>query len=70
MFEYSEEEGRFMAMHHPFTSPNLEDVAKLDSGDLGNVKSIAYDIVYNGCELGGGSVEFTHLKFNKKSSKL
>jgi aspartyl-tRNA synthetase len=56
MFEWSEEEGRFMAMHHPFTSPCLEDLDKLKSGDLGNVKSIAYDIVYNGCELGGGSV--------------
>jgi aspartyl-tRNA synthetase len=56
MFEWSDEEGRFMAMHHPFTSPCLEDLDKLKSGDLGNVKSIAYDIVYNGCELGGGSV--------------
>lgn len=56
MFEWSDEEGRYMAMHHPFTSPNLEDLDKLDSGDLGNVKSIAYDIVYNGTELGGGSV--------------
>ena len=56
MFEWSDEEDRFMAMHHPFTSPNLEDLSKLDSGDLGNVKSIAYDIVYNGTELGGGSV--------------
>lgn len=56
MFEWSEEEGRFMAMHHPFTSPNLEDLEKFDSGDLGKVKSIAYDIVYNGTELGGGSV--------------
>ncbi|MCM1338415.1 MAG: aspartate--tRNA ligase [Muribaculaceae bacterium] len=56
MFEWSEEEGRFKAMHHPFTSPCLEDLDKLKSGDLGNVKSIAYDIVYNGTELGGGSV--------------
>jgi aspartyl-tRNA synthetase len=56
MFEWSDEENRFMAMHHPFTSPNLNDLDKLDSGDLGNVKSIAYDIVYNGTELGGGSV--------------
>jgi len=56
MFEYSDEEGRYKAMHHPFTSPNLEDMGKLESGDLGNVKSIAYDIVYNGTELGGGSV--------------
>ena len=56
MFEWSDEEGRYMAMHHPFTSPNLEDLDKLKAGDLGNVKSIAYDIVYNGTELGGGSV--------------
>lgn len=56
MFEWSDEEGRFKAMHHPFTSPCLEDLDKLKSGDLGNVKSIAYDIVYNGTELGGGSV--------------
>ena len=69
MFEYSEEEGRFMAMHHPFTSPNLEDVDKLDSGDLGNVKSIAYDIVYNGCELGGGSVRIHSSEVQKKIFK-
>ena len=56
MFEWSDEEGRFMAMHHPFTSPCIADLDKLKSGDLGNVKSIAYDIVYNGTELGGGSV--------------
>ncbi len=56
MFEWSDEENRYMAMHHPFTSPNLEDMEKLKAGDLGNVNSIAYDIVYNGTELGGGSV--------------
>ena len=69
MFEYSEEEGRFMAMHHPFTSPNLEDLEKLDSGDLGNVKSIAYDIVYNGTELGGGSVRIHSSEVQKKIFK-
>ncbi|MDY6310698.1 MAG: aspartate--tRNA ligase [Cyanobacteriota bacterium] len=56
MFEWSDEEQRYMAMHHPFTSPNLDDMDKLKAGDLGHVKSIAYDIVYNGTELGGGSV--------------
>ena len=56
MFEWSDEENRYMAMHHPFTSPNLEDMEKLKAGDLGHVNSIAYDIVYNGTELGGGSV--------------
>lgn len=69
MFEFSEEEGRFMAMHHPFTSPSIEDVEKLDSGDLGNVKSIAYDIVYNGTELGGGSVRIHSSEIQKKIFK-
>ena len=55
-----------MAMHHPFTSPNLEDLDKLDSGDLGNVKSIAYDIVYNGTELGGGSVRIHQADIQSK----
>ena len=62
MFEWSDEEGRFMAMHHPFTSPCIADLDKLKSGDLGNVKSIAYDIVYNG-------TEFTHQKFKVLSSR-
>ncbi|MGN0014375.1 MAG: aspartate--tRNA ligase [Candidatus Gastranaerophilaceae bacterium] len=55
MFEWSEEEGRFMSMHHPFTMPNPEDLDKLET-DKGHCRSIAYDIVYNGTELGGGSV--------------
>ncbi len=69
MFEWSDEEQRFMAMHHPFTSPCMEDLDKLDSGDLGNVKSIAYDIVYNGTELGGGSVRIHSPEVQKKIFK-
>jgi len=69
MFEWSDEEGRYMAMHHPFTSPNLNDLDKLDAGDLGNVKSIAYDIVYNGTELGGGSVRIHSSEVQKKIFK-
>ena len=69
MFEWSDEEQRFMAMHHPFTSPCLEDLDKLDSGDLGHVKSIAYDIVYNGTELGGGSVRIHSPEVQKKIFK-
>ncbi len=69
MFEWSDEEGRYMAMHHPFTSPNLEDMDKLKSGDLGNVKSIAYDIVYNGTELGGGSVRIHSPEVQKEVFK-
>lgn len=52
MFEYSEEEGRYIACHHPFTMP--KDVDNLD--DKENAKAIAYDIVLNGYELGGGSI--------------
>ena len=69
MFEWSDEEQRFMAMHHPFTAPCMEDLDKLDSGDLGNVKSIAYDIVYNGTELGGGSVRIHSPEVQKKIFK-
>ncbi len=54
-FEWSEEEGRFMAMHHPFTSPMDEDMDKLES-DPGSVRAKAYDIVLNGVEIGGGSI--------------
>ncbi|MEI8129322.1 MAG: aspartate--tRNA ligase [bacterium] len=55
MFGYSEEEQRYMSVHHPFTSPNLADIDKMET-DPANCRSIAYDIVYNGTELGGGSV--------------
>jgi aspartyl-tRNA synthetase len=55
LFEYSEEDGRFYAMHHPFTAPMDEDYAKVES-DPGSVRARAYDIVLNGTELGGGSV--------------
>ncbi len=55
MLEYSEEEGRYMAMHHPFTAPMDEDWGKIDS-DPGSVRAKAYDIVLNGVELGGGSI--------------
>ncbi len=55
LFEYSEEEQRFVAKHHPFTSPMDEDIEKLDT-DPENVRAKAYDIVLNGCEIGGGSL--------------
>ena len=54
-FEWSEEEQRYTAMHHPFTMPMEEDLPLLDT-DLGSVRAKAYDIVLNGCEVGGGSV--------------
>lgn len=55
LLEWSEEENRFMAMHHPFTMPMEEDWENIDS-DPGSVRAKAYDIVLNGTELGGGSV--------------
>ncbi|WNX86274.1 aspartate--tRNA ligase [Agathobaculum sp. NTUH-O15-33] len=54
-FEYSEEEDRLVAKHHPFTAPMDEDIALLDT-DPAKVRAKAYDIVLNGCELGGGSI--------------
>ena len=60
MFEWSEEEGRYMSAHHPFTLPQADTVHELE-GELANVRAIAYDIVLNGYELGGGS-----LRINQK----
>ena len=60
MFEWSEEEGRYMSAHHPFTLPQAETAHELE-GDLAKVRAIAYDIVLNGYELGGGS-----LRINQK----
>ncbi|MGN0976013.1 MAG: aspartate--tRNA ligase [Gemmiger sp.] len=55
LFEYSEQEGRWMAMHHPFTMPKAEDIDKVES-DPGACHAVAYDIVLNGEEMGGGSM--------------
>ena len=55
LFEYDEEEGRYVAKHHPFTSPMDEDLDKLES-DPGACRAKAYDIVINGDEMGGGSI--------------
>ena len=55
LFEYSEQEGRWMAMHHPFTLPKTEDLDKVES-DPGACHAVAYDIVLNGVEMGGGSM--------------
>ncbi|KXT63563.1 aspartate--tRNA ligase [Streptococcus sp. DD04] len=60
MFEWSEEEGRYMSAHHPFTLPEDQTAHELE-GDLSKVRAIAYDIVLNGYELGGGS-----LRINQK----
>lgn len=69
LFEWSEEENRFMAMHHPFTMPMEEDWDKVDT-DQGSVRAKAYDIVLNGTELGGGSVRIHQDDIQEKMFEL
>ncbi|MDY3982809.1 MAG: aspartate--tRNA ligase [Veillonellaceae bacterium] len=68
MFEYSEEEKRYVAMHHPFTMPREEDLDKLES-DPASVKAIAYDMVLNGVEIGGGSMRIYQSDVQEKVFK-
>ena len=65
LFEYSEEEGRYMAMHHPFTAPMDEDIDLLDT-DQAAVRAKAYDIVLNGTEIGGGSLRIYNTALQQK----
>lgn len=65
LFEWSEEENRYMAMHHPFTMPMEEDLEMLET-DPGKVRAKAYDIVLNGTELGGGSVRISDDKIQER----
>ncbi len=66
LFEYSEEEKKYVSAHHPFTSPVKEDIKKLESGKLGEVKARAYDLVLNGYEIGGGSIRIHDPSLQKK----
>lgn len=65
LLEWSDEEGRFMALHHPFTSPNPEDVHLLEKSPE-KVGSLAYDVVVNGCEIGGGSIRIHNKQLQEK----
>ena len=65
LLEYNEDEGRYQAMHHPFTAPMDEDIQYLDS-DPGRVRAKAYDIVINGCEAGGGSIRIYNSALQQK----
>jgi len=68
MFEWSEEEGRYMSAHHPFTLPQAETAHELE-GELANVRAIAYDIVLNGYELGGGSLRINQKELQERMFK-
>ena len=69
MFEWSEEEGRLMAMHHPFTHPKDEDIHLLDT-DPAAVRADAYDMVINGVEVGGGSIRIHDSELQKKMFEI
>ncbi len=78
MFEYDEEEKRFVARHHPFTSPFMPDIKYFESGELDKIRASAYDLVLNGFEIAGGSIRihdrsiqekvFAALGFTKESA--
>ena len=65
LLEYNEDEGRYQAMHHPFTAPMDEDILYLDS-EPARVRAKAYDIVINGCEAGGGSIRIYNSNLQQK----
>ncbi len=69
LLEYSEEEQRYVAMHHPFTSPMDEDLEYIES-DPGRIRAKAYDMVLNGCEIGGGSIRIHSQEIQKAMFKL
>ena len=68
LFEYSEEDQRYVAMHHPFTSPHPDDIDKIES-DPANCRANAYDIVLNGYEIGGGSIRIHDNKLQQAMFK-
>lgn len=69
LFEWDEDTQRYYAMHHPFTSPKIEDVSYLDS-DPGKVRANAYDMVVNGVELGGGSIRIHNSELQNRMFEL
>ena len=73
LLEWDEEEGRFFAMHHPFTAPKKDEIDKMMSGDfetLKNLKADAYDLVINGAEIGGGSIRIHDRELQAKNFTL
>ena len=68
LFEYDAEENRYTAKHHPFTAPAAQDIDKLESGAQ-NVRARAYDMVLNGCEIGGGSIRINDPELQRRMFK-
>ena len=69
LFEFDDNENRWVAMHHPFTSPKMEDLELLESNP-GEARAIAHDIVLNGVEIGGGSIRIHNEEIQKKMFDL
>jgi aspartyl-tRNA synthetase len=69
MFEFDQEEHRWVALHHPFTMPNPQDLDKLES-DPSQVKALAYDMVLNGYEIGGGSIRIHRRDIQERVFKV
>ncbi|MCI7344569.1 MAG: Asp-tRNA(Asn)/Glu-tRNA(Gln) amidotransferase GatCAB subunit C, partial [Fusobacterium necrophorum] len=65
-FEYDEEEGRYKAEHHPFTSIKEEDMEKFLQGQTDNIRTDTYDLVLNGSEIGGGSIRISNTEIQAK----
>ncbi|MBK9335506.1 MAG: aspartate--tRNA ligase [Lewinellaceae bacterium] len=73
LLEWDEDEGRFFAMHHPFTSPKPDDIVKLESNDhtvLKGIRADAYDLVLNGVEIGGGSIRIHDRDLQSRNFRL
>jgi len=66
LLAFSPEENKWVAVHHPFTRPKIEDVPLLEAGEYGKVRAIAYDVVLNGVELGGGSIRIHEKELQAK----
>jgi aspartyl-tRNA synthetase len=73
LLEWDEDEQRYFAMHHPFTSPKPNDIVKMESNDrhvLGSIRADAYDLVLNGVEIGGGSIRIHDRDLQSRNFKL
>ena len=66
LLAFSPEDNHWVAVHHPFTRPKAEDVPRLEAGDFGKVRAVAYDVVLNGVELGGGSIRIHERELQAK----
>jgi aspartyl-tRNA synthetase len=70
LLEFGEEDNRWFAMHHPFTSPKPEDLQYLETGELGKIRANAYDLVINGVEIGGGSIRIHDRELQAKMFEI